>query len=204
MRRLSALNEGDRFRIAHPRQLSMNLRKMNQRSIYRITRVYDQEPRLVICVNDGMPRDGIYSLKSGTPVLFPLESDPTEDQVFTFLGARRRKRTIAIELNWDGETPLHGVVAPQGAAFVTAMYALGIKRASLTDLINMIEPHWKKFASRRGTKDVARIFIAHRRKLVQEGLISEVMDAERVPQSVIEAGLQDEFSSESYVSREMS
>lgn len=201
MRKLSALNEGDRFRTAHPRQQSLNRRRMDREHVFRVKSVYQQSPYTVISVREDDLFGGIYSLRPGTPVLFPRDLDPSEEEVYAFLGVAKRRRTTHVRLNWDGQSSLESL-PPQAAALVRGMYVLGIVEASPTEIAARVAPHIAKFIENPGVTGVTSLLRFYKRKLVNEGFMTEFVDLCTTPASVIEAGLQDEFSDEDYVNKD--
>jgi len=193
MRFLRGLDVGDRFRLAHPRQISLNNRRMERSTIYRIEKIYPMDPYLTIAVEDGRPSDGFYSLRPDAPVLHPLEPEPSEGELAQFIGGKFRRKVVAYKVLWDGKTDLRGVVTPQAAAAMKLMYAIGKPVYGLRELNVLFNKHFKEFWNKPLKCDAALILTTYHRMLVSQGLIEEIVDVGPIPKSVREANLQEEF-----------
>jgi hypothetical protein len=199
MRFLRTLSVGDRFRPAHPRQVSLNGRRMDRAATYEVTKVYPMAPYTVIAARHKPPSPGalakfeseFYSLSPGTPVLLPKELDPTEDEVMQFVGAKRRRRVVAYRVLWDGKTDLSGVVPPQAVAAMKLMHAFGKSEYGVHELHEIFNKHYEKFWGRSVKREAVVILLFYRRHMVNQGLLEEIVDVAPVPGSVIEANLQE-------------
>lgn len=191
MRFVRTLDVGDRFRPAHPRQMSLNDRRLSRDSIYKVTKVYPMSPYVTIAVDEGKPDDGFYSLGPGTPVLLPKEILPTEEEVLDFIGAKKRHRVVAYKLLWDGKTNLCKIIPPQAIAALQLMYSMGKEEYDAHDLARLFELHYERFWGRPVKRHPYYIMKFYRRYMVNHGLIEEVIDDAPLPDSVREANLQE-------------
>ena len=191
MRFLRTLSVGDWFRPAHPRQVSLNGRRMDRASTYEVTKVYAMAPHTVVATQCDEPKGSFYSLGPGTPVLLPKELDPTEDEVMQFVGAKRRRRVVAYKVLWDGETDLSGVIPPQAVAAMKLMHAFGKSEYGVHELHEIFNKHYEKFWGRPVKREAIVILLFYRRYMVNQGLLEEIVDVAPLPGSVIEANLQE-------------
>jgi hypothetical protein len=191
MKFLRILGVGDKFRPAHPQQPSLNKRQMSRDTLYRVTRVYSQSPYVVISVEDQSPDSGIYSLGAGTPVLFPKEPNPSIEDITKFLAPRSNKRVVAYRLLWDGKVDLAGVVQPQAASVLRLLFAFGKKEYTLVELNQLFNEHFERFSLRPTKMDGFQFLNIHRRHLVNQGLLAEVVDLAPKTRAVSDANLQE-------------
>ena len=194
MRFLRSLGEGDRFRVAHPRQISLNGRTMDRVCVFRITKVYPMAPHAAISVLTARPKDGFYSLGPGTPVLLPKEPDPAEDEVLRFIGVRSKRRVVAYRILWDGKTDLSGIIPPQAIAAMRLMLAFGKSEYGVRELNALFDEHYEKFWGRPVKRDACYIMQFYRRYMVNHGLIEEIVDIGPIPGSVRMANLQETYA----------
>jgi hypothetical protein len=177
MMRVGTLGPGDRFRIAHPRQVSYNGLPMDRAIPYRVTKVYAMAPRLVLCTESRKTKHGAtYSLDPSVPVILPKEQDPTEEQILDFLKIRSRKRAVAYRVLWDGRTDLHKILSPQAEALMRTIFAMGRHDCSAKEMAWRVRDHYAKFYAGSGKLEPARIFRFYRRSLVDLGLLEEITD----------------------------
>lgn len=188
---LGSMNVGDRFRVAHPRQISLNRRTMSRDLTFQVTKVYEQTPRLIVAkvVGDG---EGIYSLNPGTPVLYPAAPNPTELQVFEFLSRRTtRKKVVAYRMLWDGSTDLVQLLSPLGRAVIRTLYVLGSKEIDVKDAATLVRENLPQFLERGIKMPVGFALKNYRRYLVEKGMLEEIVGEPTVPDSVVDANLQE-------------
>jgi hypothetical protein len=193
MRFLRTLAEGDRFRVAHPRQVSLNKRPMPRDSVFRVKKVYPMAPHTTISMLDYSPDGGFYSLGPGTPVLLPMEPDPSEEEVMEFIGVKTKKRVVAYKVLWDGKTNLSGIVPPQAIAAMKLMHAMGKSEYGVHELNEIFNKYYERFWGKPVKRDAIVILLYYRRYLVNHGLLEEVVDVGPIPGSVREANLQEEY-----------
>lgn len=193
MRFLRTLDVADLFRVAHPRQVSLNNRRMPRDVTYKIVKVYPMAPHAVVSVNSENPKDGFWTLGPGTPVLLPKDFDPSEDEVLRFLGVKTKKRVIAYKVTWDGKTDLSRVLTPQAVAAMKLMHAVGKSEYSARELHALFTKHYEKFQGRPYKSDAAALLLYYRRHMVNQGLLEEVVDVGPIPASVREANLQEVY-----------
>lgn len=191
MRFLRTLSVGDKFRVAHSKQKSLNGRTMPREQVYVVKKVFPQSPNLSICLKDQDDQDGFFSLGPMTPVLYQKEFDPTDEAVIKFLGKGSRKRCVGIRLKWDGKSSLKGVVYPQLAALVKAMFVFGKKEYLLAELKSLLNTRAKEFYTGPMPARPSDLFSAKRRMLVENGLIEEIVDDAPVTQAMVDANLQE-------------
>jgi hypothetical protein len=189
VRFLRSLGEGDKFRPAHPRQVSLNMRPMPRSSVFKITKVFPQSPHLTISETEG--EKGIFSLGPGTPVLLPKEMDPTERDIVKFLAPRGNKKVVGYKLLWDGKMELGGIATPQARAVLKLMFVMGKKEYGLTELNHMFDAHYETFLGKPSKVQGYHALIFYRRYLVDKGLIEEIVDDAPATQAVRDANLQE-------------
>lgn len=194
MRFLNSLGEEDRFRVAHPRQTSLNKRPMPRDQVFRVKKVYLMTPNVTISVREEDPKDGFYSLGPRTPVLSPGEPNPTEEAVMRFLGVKTRKKVVGYRVLWDGKTDLSRIIPPQAIAAMKLVHAIGQSEYRVRDIHDIFRTHYEKFWGRPIKGDAAIVFFFYRRHLVNHGLLEEIVDSSRIPNAVREANLQEEFN----------
>ncbi len=187
------MTEGDRFRVAHPRQISLNKRRMPREVTYHVTRVYEMKPNTIISVEEANPGDGFYSLGPKTPVLLPKEPDPTEEEVLKFLGVQSKKRVVAYRVLWDGKLDLAGVVPPQAVACMKLMFSMGKDTYTVRELNELFTQHYEKFLGKPTPMMPSSVISFYRRHLVNKGLMEEIVDVGPIPLSVREANLQEVY-----------
>jgi hypothetical protein len=188
---LKALGQGDKFRPAHPRQLSLNNRLMSRGSLYRVERIFPQSPHLYISVDVSNPLDKLkYSLRPMTPVLLGREPLPTEDEVLQFLSpAARRKVVLGYRLLWDGKTPLGNVITPQATLLLEFLYAFGKREYGSTEIKLLLKERFEAFVG-RGTRSGTKLLSQYAKYLASAGLLEELVADGAVPSSIREANLQ--------------
>lgn len=190
MRFLRTLDSGDKFRPAHARQVSLNDRRMSRSTVYKVERVYPMDPHLAIAVDVERPDDGFYSLGPDTPVLLPKELDPSDDEIFQFIGVKARHRVVAYRVLWDGKTDLSRIVPPQAVAAMKLMYSVGKSEYGARELSELFCKHYEKFLGRPVKyASPAVVLYIYRRNLVNHGLLEEVLDVGPIPESVRAANL---------------
>lgn len=194
MRLARSLNVGEKFRVAHPKQVSANNIPMPRESTFKVTKVYEMSPNLIVAVpleGDRRPR----TLFPGTPVLFVPERDPSEDEVLEFLGICQNrtvpKKVVAYRLLWDGQTPIVNIVSRRAFAVLRVMHVHGRREYTVRELNRLLEKDFQKFYSRPLVSPTNSLMMAFRRKLVAQGLIEEVLDEAPAPKALVDAGLTD-------------
>ena len=193
MRFLRTLGVGDRFRPAHPRQTSLNKRKMERTTTYKVTKVYPMSPHTTVAVHDKKPDDGFYSLGPGTPVLLPREISPSEDEVMRFIGVKKKHRLVGYRVLWDGKLPLQGIIPPQAIAAMKLMFSLGKVEYTVTEINVLFNEYYEKFWGRPVKRDPCQILQFYRRYLVNHCLIEEIVDNSPIPGGVSDANLQEAY-----------
>jgi len=191
VRFLRTLDVGDRFKPAHPRQVSLNNRKMERTATYRVSKVYPMSPYTSIALDENNPNDGFYSLGPGTPVLLPMEIFPSEEEIRDFIGAKKKTRVVAYKLLWDGRSTLSGIIPPQAIAALQLMFAFGRTEYDAHYLVKLFEQHYERFWGRPVKRHPYYIMLFYRRYMVSHGLIEEVVDDAPLPESAREANLQE-------------
>ena len=189
---MQSIGVGESFRVAHPHQKSMNGLLMPREAIFVVKRIYEMAPYLTISNKKG-DATTIYSLGPRTPVLFPKEKDPTEEEVFIFLGIRSRKQVLYYKLLWDGRSDIGKLLAPQAAALLRLMYSYGHAEFPARELHRLMNDKFDDFFGRPAKVSGSGVFKAYRRHLVARGFLEEVVDKAPVPRSVVEANLQEEW-----------
>ena len=97
MRFIRTLGPGDKFRVAHPKQFSVNSRPMPRDQVFKVQKVYEMSPYYTLAIQES-GSSGIYSLMPGTPVLFVKEPDPTEEEILEFLDLRQGTKKKVVEI----------------------------------------------------------------------------------------------------------
>jgi hypothetical protein len=92
MRKASTLRVGDRFRPAHPGQISFNGEDMSRDVVYRVFKVFSVPPYVRVCyeAKDRRRIGQMYTILPETYILYPEESPPTEENLRKITGVRRR------------------------------------------------------------------------------------------------------------------
>lgn len=191
MRFLRTLSVGDRFRPAHPGQESLNRKKMSRETVYRILKVYSQSPHLAISHPEDRPESDIFSLGPKTPVLLPKEFDPTEEEIIRFLNPQGNKRVVGYRVLWDGKTDISHMLSPAMMAAMKLMVAFGKKQYDPRDLKRLFVDHYDRFLGRPSKMDGEHAFILIKRRLVNLGLLEEVVDVAPKTRAVTDANLQN-------------
>lgn len=176
MRFLRNLGLGDRFRIAEPNKLSCNNRPINRGQVLKVEKIFPQTPNVYVCYLSGSKHKGIFTLLPGTPVLFPNEPTPTDEEVRNFITGKPRLRVVGYRCTWDGKTDLADVLQPQAIAIIKMMYSLGRPIFEASSLHKLCNTHFEKFFGRRAKVDGSKVFTYYRRLLVNRGLLEEVID----------------------------
>lgn len=189
MRFLRTLSEGDKFRPAWNKQVSLNGRLMPREVVFRITKVYPQSPYTTIAVEANGNRGGIFSLGPGTPVLLPKELNPTEEEVQKFLSKRGRKIVVAYKLKWDGKTTLRWMVTPQAEAVLKLMFAMGKREYDRNELHKLLDKHFQRFLGRPSKLTGRHVLLYYRRSLANLGLIEEIVDEAPQTQGEVAANI---------------
>lgn len=190
MRLIGSLDPPAKFRVAHPRQHSLNGKRMPRETTFQVIRAFPMAPHYRISIKEFGPKDEFYSLPPGAPVLSVLESDPTEEQVAEFLEVKPRVRVIAYRVLWDGQTELRGILGPQATAIMRMLFALGKSEYSLPEVNVAMNSHFPKFFG-RPVSFPQGVFTFYRRRLVGLGLLEEVTTGADVAAAVVAANLQD-------------
>lgn len=187
MRRLKELNETDKFRPANPKQISLNNREMDRQKVYLVTRIYAQSPFYRVCVEQEKPDNGFYTLGPNTPVLFPRDENPREDDVVKFLIPKSQKIVIGFKLLWDGKTSLARLLNPTEQTIVKVLFALGQEYFPLDEFnyAIMMSSFRKAGVHLKGY----RMFTRLRLKLVNKGMLKEVLDERPLSPEAREANL---------------
>lgn len=191
MRFLGNLNEGEEFRIAHPKQPSLNGFKMEQRCIYRVTKVFPQAPYYTIAKKVVHPDESrIYSLGPRTPVIFPMEPSPTEEQVLRFIGGLPKKVVLGFRLLWDGKTDVRRQCQPQALIILKLMFSAGKDYYNVEDIRTLMAENFDKAVGVAGRLTGFAVFSFYRRRLVSLGLIEEICDDAPASEGARQANLQ--------------
>lgn len=174
VRLLQNLGPGDVFRIARAQQASLNRLPLSREDVLVVTKVYAQSPYTVICKKQGSPTQ--YSLPPGTPVLFPSEPDPEDEDILQFLSPVSRKKVVGYKVLWDGTEQLEPLLSPQAAACLRLAYAVGRKELPSRELNDLMLKHLPKFLLKKSKADSRVVFMAVRRLLVDRGFLGEIVD----------------------------
>ena len=185
MRFLRTLNVGDKFRPAHPEQVSLNNRPMANR-LYKVAKVYPQKPYIYVC--EGAKGDGIYTLRPGTPVLLPREPAPTPDEVMAFLSSPKKKRVACYRMLWDGKTSLKNIVSPQAAMVVKLVWLTGKKELTFKEMCAAVEGGIRTIKTRQRGRVLVNCYV---RTLAECGILEEVLAEPKKSRKVVEANLQE-------------
>jgi len=187
---LKNLDIGNTFRVAHPRQVSLNHRRMPTDVVYKIKKVFQMSPHTVIVTN--LHDDSIYSLGPDTPVLSQGEPSPSESQVLAFLGRgtkKNKKKVVGYRLLWDGKIALKGIVPENAAALVRFIFALGKEEFDANEISCALRGGFaranKKLSS--GADD----FGHNKGLLIRKGLLEEILVDAPTPDAIIKANLQE-------------
>jgi hypothetical protein len=146
MKFLSDLGVGDRFRPAHPRQMSLNGRLMARGHTYVVSKVYQMSPNIAICKSaQDSDSSSYWSLPPRCPVLATREKDPTEEQVYAFIGAKRW--IVGYVLKWRPPAkPADFLYNAWLEAVLRVMYAVGKKEWSVEELEKTLQEKLPSFA----------------------------------------------------------
>ena len=195
MRFLDSLVEGSKFRVAHPRQRSLNGREMPRALVFQVTKVYPMSPCITIskAIHSPWPKaeKGFYSLGPRTPILSPKEPDPTEEEVLRFIGVTRKKRIVGYRLLWDGKVDLRKLIPPRAIAVAKIMYMVGRTEYETKELISLLEKHFSRFYPGKAQSQVQWSFWSCKNLMLDSGVIAEIVDSPPIPAEISDANLQE-------------
>lgn len=134
--RLSALEEGEKFRAAHPLQVSANGIEMPREQVFRVDRIYPTPPHIRVCYltksKDVRPR----TLYPDAPVLRPSTPLPTRERVEAFLiEAGTTRMVVGYRICYDGTADLRLFLQPQEARVFNRLYLTGKSEFSMPELL---------------------------------------------------------------------
>lgn len=116
MKFLKDLDVGDRFRVAHPEQRSLNDIAMSREELYCVDKVYAASPFVRVCSLDDktLADRRIRTLMPDVPVLSQKELAPVVSEIEKFLlGPVPKTRAVRYEITWDGTRSLSHLLQPQ-------------------------------------------------------------------------------------------
>ncbi len=171
-KRLNSMFEGEKFRIAHPEQVSGNGVQMHRSEVYRIDKVYTVEPLMRVCFlvdsNDRRPR----VLYPDVPVLLPNAPLPTREAVEAdILDSSRIRAVVGYRVHYDGKADLSMFLSPTEARLFNQIYLTGRKEFSKKDLIAEV----CRIDLGKRSSNVTRFYNCVWR-LTELGLIQPIMD----------------------------
>lgn len=168
MKFLTSLQIGDRFRVAHPRQLSANGIEMRQDEVYTVDSAFTMSPRYRICTLVKSSDKRIRSLAPGVPVLSAKERAPTQDEVEAFLVAKPKKRVrvVGYELVWSGTPDIRSLLRPQAWLAIEHLRLTGRREFSKKDISDALTGF--KVSEAYSAKEIFRWYV---RRYVELGLL---------------------------------
>lgn len=163
-------------------QPDLNGATIGRCTIYRVVRAYPQSPHIRICVgddDDSVARKTYYALGPRTPVLFPSEFDPTEDEVEKFLLGSKRSTIVGYRILWNGDPEKIKTLRPQAAAAMKALLVEGRREHTVNSLGESLDRGFGQFYRRSEPSKCSgrEVFRFYRTRLVALGLIEVVTDA---------------------------
>lgn len=191
MKKAANLKVGDAFRPAHPRQMSMNGKKMSPMVQYIVTKKFSQSPYFLICT-ERHSKKGLYSLSPEAPVISPKEPRPSIQGVEAFLGVKPRKRSTGYRLLWDGERDIEDWLAPRAKAILRIMLSYGRRDYPAKELHDIINKEFLRFYGKPCTSPPIVAFYMVKRQLVNHGFIEEIVETDNNDPRLVEIGIEDD------------
>lgn len=172
MKLLSSAAVGDRFRAAHPNQVSLNGIKMDRAEVYYIERAYGAAPFIRICRLAEGPDSRLRSLMPDVPILSEKEPAPPVEAVEKFLlGSSPRTRVVLYELSWDGTTQVHHRLQPQELTVFTRLWLTGRRKFTVDEMRESLSK-----IKLEGKVTAERAFAFYSKHWVELGLLREVRE----------------------------
>ena len=191
MQFIGKLNVGDRFRVAHKFQKSLNYKQLDRGVVYEVTRKFEQSPHLVIFKDAGGAQ---YSLRPDTPTLYPSEPNPTDEAIARFLSpSAGRKKVVGYRMLWDGEADLRPLLSPLGRSVIRALFVVGSRTMEASEAHELLREHLPRFLERGIKMPIDQVLLNYRRYLVDKGLLAEIVDEKRTHDRIVLANLQEEL-----------
>lgn len=172
MRLLNTTSVGDRFRVAHPDQSSLNGLPMHRSELFRVDKVYGSLPFVRICSLVQSEDRRIRSLMPEVPILSERERDPSIEEVEKFLlGPIPKTKVVGYELSWDGESQIDHLLQPQERTVFTQLWLRGRRRLSVEEMRESLST-----IRLSGKVSAARAFQFYAPHLAELGLLRETRE----------------------------
>ena len=174
MRKASHLRVGDRFRPAHPSQLSFNGFEMSRDVVYRVTKVFGVPPYVRVCfeASDKKREGPLYTLLPSVFVLYPEESPPTEENLADFVTPKKKLLGYRIKCTVRDVDELDVVLGWRERKFLRLMLSLGKKTVDVKDIDALWRNHSHIF--QKQTSIFSRFYKYYTKQYLPLGLMEEV------------------------------